>query len=162
MDEKSANRILAILSVIAALIVVLNISNILNSKKDKRSVSEPSSYSDDVYEDDENQEALSEAYWKGFLDGLSENVGSENSNSDVDYIVRGILEEANYFATEGSSDISLWDAMDIASAYLDGGYPRPTMAEFEDAVDVLLRYAMFLEWNNESFASIMEDYDPFY
>ena len=116
-----------------------------------------SSYSDEDLED---------AYWEGFEDGASEMLDlTGGRNSDTDYIANGILEEARYYAAEDAS-ISMLDAMDIVSVYLDGydpsGYPLPTRKEFEEAVDVLLRYAIFLEWNTESYSEIMEDYDPFY
>lgn len=112
---------------------------------------------DDGYDD---------GFGDGLFDGMLNNDDTESSNSDIDYIVQGILEEARYYASEKSDDITLLDAMDIVSVYLDGhdpsGYPLPTKKEFEEAVDVLLRYAIFLEWNSESYSSIMEDYDPFY
>lgn len=121
-----------------------------------------------------SEDDLKEAYFDGFDDGVEEafasgliepnNYGS--SSSDIDYVVQGILDEARNYANGASADITLLDAMDIVSIYLDGndpsGYPLPTKREFEEAVDVLLRYAIFLEWNTESFSSIMKDYDPFY
>ena len=56
--------------------------------------------------------------------------------------------------------------MDIVSVYLDGydpsGYPLPSRKEFEEDVNVLLHYAIFLEWNEDSYTEILENYDPFY
>jgi hypothetical protein len=113
-----------------------------------------------------NEEDLEDAYWEGFEDGASEMLDlTGGSSSDIEYIAQGILEEARYYAAE-KADITMLDAMDIVSVYLNGhdpsGYPLPTKREFEEAVDVLLRYAIFLEWNTESYSEIMEDYDPFY
>lgn len=113
-----------------------------------------------------SEEDLEDAYWEGFENGASEMLDlTGGSDSDIEYIAQGILEEARDYAGE-NADITMLDAMDIVSVYLDGydpsGYPLPTKREFEEAVDVLLRYAIFLEWNMESYSEIMEDYDPFY
>ena len=131
-----------------------------------------------IYTSEDIKNVKEEAYDVGYLHGLTdaelllEEYESDSvyeysdSEYDIDYIVGGILEEAGSFAVAETDDISLWDAMDIVSIYLDGydpsGYPLPTKAEFEEAVDVLLRYAMFLEWNTDSFSDVFESFDPFY
>ena len=131
-----------------------------------------------LYTSEDIKNAKEEAYDVGYLHGLTdaelllEEYESDSvyeysdSEYDIDYIVGGILEEAGSYAVAETDDISLWDAMDIVSIYLDGydpsGYHLPTKAEFEEAVDVLLRYAMFLEWNTDSFSDVFESFDPFY
>ena len=115
--------------------------------------------------EEEIEPLIDAAFFKGQVDGLSDAYDIVLDNSDFEYFVGGILEEAKSFATEDVDDISFWDAMDIVSVYLNGkdpnGYPLPTKKEFEDAVDVLLRYSMFLEWNEKSYSDIVDDYDPF-
>lgn len=106
----------------------------------------------------------SEGYDDGYDDGYSDGFIEGNNDVDIEYIVQLILDEANSFASEGGK-ISVWEAMDLISIYLDGydpdGYPLPTKAEFEEAVEVLQSYAAFLEWNSKSFKEIARDADPF-
>lgn len=122
-------------------------------------------YEQAIEENKDIENALEAARFEGFCEGMSECNEIWENNSDVDYIANGVLEEARSYASE-NADITLLDAMDIVSVYLDGydpsGYPLPTKREFEEAVDVLLRYAIFLEWNMESYSEIMEDVDPLY
>ena len=103
---------------------------------------------------------LNEAYEDGYR------AGKREASDDYDYIVSIILEEAKSYARGASDDITLLDAMDIVSVYLEGydpsGYPLPSRNEFEEAVNVLLHYAVFLEWNESSYTEILENYDPFY
>lgn len=131
-----------------------------------------------IYTSEDIKNAKEEAYDVGYLHGLTDadilledyesdsDYDCSDSGYDIDYIVGGIIEEAGSYAVAETDDISLWDAMDVVSIYLDGydpdGYPLPTKKEFEEAVDVLLRYAMFLEWNTESYSDIFEHFDPFY
>lgn len=109
---------------------------------------------------------FSDAYDEGYRDGIYDGYEFAGSDSEIDYYFLMVLEEAKSYAIENVDEIMFWDAMDIVSVYLDGhdpsGYPLPTRKEFEESVDVLLRYAIFLEWNTESFASIAKGYDPFY
>ena len=97
-----------------------------------------------IYTSEDIKNAKEEAYDVGYLHGLTdaelllEEYESDSvyeysdSEYDIDYIVGGILEEAGSFAVAETDDISLWDAMDIVSIYLDGydpsGYPLPTKA----------------------------------
>lgn len=174
---KQNSKFILIAVVVAVFSVIIGVSDYVSSEiKEASEMAYQSGY-DQALKDNESvysESDLKEAYYDGFDDGVEEAFASgltgtptyDSRISDVDYVIQGILEEARYFASESSSDITLLDAMDIVSVYLDGydpsGYPLPTKREFEEAVDVLLRYAIFLEWNTESYSSIMKDYDPFY
>lgn len=111
---------------------------------------------DEAYEDGYEEgrvEGYEEGYDEGFVDGLYKGLdGSSDSGfteSDFQHILQMALEEARMYANEKSDDTTFWAAMDIVSVYLDGydpdGYPLPTNKEFEEAVDVLFNYALFLE-----------------
>lgn len=115
-------------------------------------------------------EAYEEGYENGLFDGGLGNYDSDDLDEayndgyragerDSSYDIDIILESARSYAGRAADDITLLDAMDIVSDYLDGG--SYTKKEFEEAVNVLLHYAIYLEWSIDPFEEIVEDYDPF-
>jgi hypothetical protein len=169
---KKDNLFISIMAILAALIIAVGIVNhfvsdyVLKREKEFYQAGYDQALEDNEYLDLERE--IKKAYYTGFYDGIDEadESGMGVRSSDIEYIIQGILNEASDFASVANPNISLWDAMDVVSIYLDGydpdGYPLPTKKEFEEAVDVLLRYAMFLEWNTESYSDIFKHYDPFY
>lgn len=165
---KKDNLLISIMSILAALIIAAGLVNhfvsdyVLKIEKEFYQAGYDQALEDNEYLDLEAE--IENAYYTGFYDGIdaAAESGMGGSSSDIEYIIEGILSEASDFATDANPNISLWDAIDVASLYLENGYPKPTKSEFEEAVDVLLRYVMFLEWNTDSYSSIMEDYDPFF
>ena len=117
-------------------------------------------------------EAYESGYENGLLDGgignydkydleeaYNDGYRTAERESSSDYDIYIILEAARSYAGRAAEDITLLDAMDIVSDYLDGGHY--TKKEFEEAVNVLLHYAIYLEWNTDPLEEIVEDYDPF-
>lgn len=95
-----------------------------------------------------------EGYDDGFTDGLYEGLSeSENKGNSLaaEYLFLGMLDDAKSYAHEMSDDMRFWEAMDIVSVYLDGydpdDNPLPSTKEFEEAVDVIFNYSVYLEYN---------------
>ena len=95
-----------------------------------------------------------EGYDEGFVDGLYEGLSESDNNESslaAEYLFLGMLDDAKSYANEMSGDMRFWEAMDIVSVYLDGydedGNPLPTRKEFEEAVEVVFDYAVYLEYN---------------
>lgn len=104
--------------------------------------------------EDGRAEGYEEGYDDGFIDGLYKGLsdGKEKySSSNAEFFFIEMLDDAKSYANDVSGDMRFWEAMDIVSVYLDGydpdGYPLPTKQEFEEAVDVIFSYAMYLEYN---------------
>ena len=99
--------------------------------------------------EDGRVEGYDEGYADGKIDGVYKNWQSNNANAE--YLFIEMLHEAKSYSEEESDDMTFWEAMDIVSVYIDGydpdGYPLPTAREFKKASEVILNYAVFLEWN---------------
>lgn len=99
--------------------------------------------------EDGRVEGYDEGYKEGKTDGIFNGLQSNLTDSEEFFV--GMLYDAKTYAEERSDDMSFWEAMDVVSVYIDGydpdGYPLPSEKKFEKAVEVILDYAVCLEWN---------------
>lgn len=104
--------------------------------------------------EDGRVDGYDDGYNDGFSDGLFEGLlesDKKGYSAKAESLFLDMLDEAKSYSEEMSVDVRFWEAMDIVSVYLDGydpdGYPLPTRKEFEEAVEVVFDYAVYLEYN---------------
>jgi hypothetical protein len=104
--------------------------------------------------EDGRVDGYDDGYDDGFSDGLFEGLlesDKKGYSEKAESLFLDMLDEAKSYSEEMSVDVRFWEAMDIVSVYLDGydpdGYPLPTRKEFEEAVEVVFDYAVYLEYN---------------